>query len=112
MRHNSTERIAWIKQRCIEFASNSKSSIPAARNTLVEEIFENPKLTNVLALTMDRLEINHGFGRYNRIKGCEEFIEFSNKKKAKGDRSRENAPSYELVKFSEELMILIEELKQ
>jgi hypothetical protein len=109
MNLSPTKRIAFTKEKCIEISSNRIPNLPKARNTLVEDIFENPELTNLLALTMDRLERKRGIDNFHRVKGCEEFIEFrfesSNDKKGL-------EPSHDLLVFAEELTILIEELEQ
>ena len=107
MAHKKNPSIKEAKQRCIEFAKTSSLDLPNPRNKLAEELLGNNKLSVILELTMDRLEDKYAFSRYDRIKGCEEFIEFKIKHANIGSIEE---LSYQLIKFTEEIMALLEEL--
>lgn len=97
--------IDCVKSECVRFSKQGNLSLPTPRNTLVEEIFENKRLSILLALTMDRLEDKYDFSRYNRIKGCEEFIEYSVARDPE-------AISYQLRLFAEEILELMKEVEE
>lgn len=108
MQNKSKDLICEAKLKCIDFESENNLELPEPRNKLDEEL-ENKILNKLLELTMDRLEKKYRFSKYNIIKGCEEFIEYRVPENIDLDR---HTPSYQLLKFSEEILALMEDLKK